>query len=459
MSENVSPEKISPDCIQLEQLEWDKYIIYKPAIGRGTYSKVYRGIHKETKQNIAMKKIQFSKLHNNVKDKVISEINILQKMNHDNIMKMYEYKFDGEFLLLITEYCKDGDLEQWIARKENQNIETKINIIKQITTGIDYMHKNNIYHRDIKLQNILLHNNTVKICDFGFSIIIKEMNMMCNTICGTPLFMSPELLFLKPYTVMSEIWALGILYYMLIYNVHPFGKLLNLNDYRVKINHLKMNSNYIQYNVIPDIMYIVDIIKLMLQYNMDSRPTINVIMKMLNKEEYKENMLLQVDNNTMIEIVQPSIKPINNTLIVSPIIKPINNTLIVSPIIKPMNTISNMSPIIKPMDEISFNRIHELEEEVFRLESIIKEKELNRSSLYCCFDTEDNESNITGRGRTNNGYEKMTIDTEYFTPPDINASPIKGISSQSSSYSSSYGKSKSFLSSSIDKITSFFMRK
>ena len=260
MSENILPEKI-----KTEQFEWDKYIIYKPAIGRGTYSKVYRGIHKETKQEIAMKKIQFSKLQNNVKDKVISEINILQKMNHVNIIKMYEYKFDGEFLLLITEYCKDGDLEQWMARKENQSVEIKIDIIKQITTGIDYMHKNNIYHRDIKLQNILLHNNTVKICDFGFSIIIKEMNMMCNTICGTPLFMSPELLFMKPYTVMSEIWALGILYYMLIYNVHPFGKLNNLNDYKIKIIHLKMNNNYIQYNVIPDIMHIVDIIKLMLQ--------------------------------------------------------------------------------------------------------------------------------------------------------------------------------------------------
>jgi serine/threonine protein kinase len=411
-----------------DTFEWNQYNIYKNAIGKGSYSKVYRGYHMKTKLEVAIKKIQFTKLPSNVKDKVISEINILQKMDHNNIMKMYEYKFDGDYIVLVTEYCKDGDLEQWI--KKNNNMIEKINVIKQITIGIEYMHTNNILHRDIKPQNILLHNNIIKICDFGFSTTIKEHNMMFNTICGTPLYMSPELLFMKPYTIMSEIWALGILFYIIIYNVHPFGTLINLDDYRVKIS-MSINDNHIQYKSIKDYEYIVDIIKSMLRYKMDNRPNINTIISRLN---IIENKLLQFDDNTMLEVDK------------SPFSSPTLNALSVSPI----------------------DRINELEEEVFRLESIIKEKELNRSSLSCCFDSEDD---ITGRGRTNKGYENITIDKDYFTPPGMSSMrsiPINITMKNSPNISSSYGsnssgksldKPKSFLSSSIDKITAFFSSK
>jgi serine/threonine-protein kinase ULK/ATG1 len=374
-----------------DTFEWNQYTIYKNAIGKGSYSKVYRGYHMKTKLEIALKKISFNKLHSNVKDKVISEINILQKMNHVNIIKLYEYKFDGDYLLLVTEYCKDGDLELWL--KKDNSIESKIDIIKQITIGIEYMHTNNILHRDIKPQNILLHDNIIKICDFGFSTIIKEHNMMFNTICGTPLYMSPELLFLKPYTIMSEIWALGVLFYIMIYGVHPFGSLLNLDDYRVKIS-MAINDNYIQYKNIDSYEYIVDIIKSMLIYKMNNRPNITTIINRLDKkttnEIQKENELLQMN------YVDNIIDIINN----SPKLK--SQSQFNSPILKPQSQFN--SPIISasPM-----NRINELEEEVFRLESIIKEKELNKSYVSCCFDTEDDISDVTGRGRTNKGYENL----------------------------------------------------
>ena len=443
---------------ELKTFEWNQYIIYKNAIGRGTYSKVYHGYHKETKKEVAFKKIHFTKLHNNVKDKVISEINILQKMDHINIMKMYEYKFDGDYMMIVTEYCKDGDLDLWM--KKNNTMEEKLNIIKQTLIGIEYMHKNNILHRDIKPQNILLHNNIVKICDFGFSTTIKENNMMFNTICGTPLYMSPEILFLKPYTVMSEIWALGILFYTILYHVHPFGTLISLDDYRVKIS-LSTKDNYIQFKPIDGNEYIVDIIKSMLRYRMTDRPNITTIIiridKKITNEIYNENNLLEINyEDTNI---------INN----SPKLKPLSLSTFNSPKLKPLSQYS--SPILSPSP---INRINELEEEVFRLETIIKEKELNKSCVSCCFDTENTESDVTGRGRTNKGYENITIDKDYFTPPSISnmkSMPINitmqnspKLASLPSSYeSNSSGKSldkpKSFLSSSIDKITTFFSLK
>ena len=403
-----------------DTFEWNNYIICRPAIGRGSFSKVYRGYHKTTKNEVALKKIQFSKLDNNVKDKVVSEINILQKMDHINIMKMYEYKFDGDYIMIITEYCTGGDLEQWM--KTNHTNYDKENIIQQIVTGMDYLHSNNIHHRDIKPQNILLHNNIVKICDFGFSIVIKEHNMMFNTICGTPLFMSPELLFMKPYTIMSEIWALGVLFYMIIYHCHPHGRLMSLDDYRMKI------KNSIGYPLAVGMEHILEIIKIMLHITPERRPTINNINKMLNRIPLQEPLQEEIKENKL-EIVEE--QPILN-----------NN---------------NMS------------RINELEQEVFRLENIIKEKPLS-SSFTCCFDSETDD--VTGRGRTNNGYESVDIDNEYFTPPKTNAINIprknslkinssphsfnSGSLSEKNSSFGSVGKNKSFLSSSIDKITAFF---
>jgi hypothetical protein len=260
--------------------------------------------------------------------------------------------------------------------------------------------------------------------------------------------MSPELLFLKPYTIMSEIWALGILFYIMIYGVHPFGILLNLDDYRVKIS-MAINDNYIQYKNIDSYEYIVDIIKSMLIYKMNFRPTITTIITRLDKETtneiQKENELLQMNYEDNV------IDTINNL-----------------PILKPQSQFNSPILLASPM-----NRINELEEEVFRLESIIKEKELNKSYVSCCFDTEDDMSDVTGRGRTNKGYENLSINTDYFTPPEsshlksnpinisMKNSPMKNSASSYGSNSSgkSLDKTKSFLSSSIDKITAFFSLK
>jgi serine/threonine protein kinase len=405
--------------------EWNNYIINRKSIGKGSYSKVYKGYHKETKLEIAMKKIVFNKLQSNVKDKVISEINILQKMNHENIMKLYDYKFDGDYIILITEFCKDGDLGGWM--KTHHTKEETEDIIKQITKGVKYLHNNNILHRDIKPENILLHNGIVKICDFGFSIIIKENLQMFSTICGTPLFMSPELLFLKPYTIKSEIWSLGILFFMIIYHIHPFGKLLSLDDYRLKI------KNDILYLSIDNMNHIVELIKKMLKYKECDRPDIDIVSNILNNIELTETYS---EENKILS--KPSSIKETNIFEMSPVKSPkpssIKETNIfeMSPVIGSMplslkeNNIFEMSPVIGSMPS-SFDerkKIFELEEHIFKLESIIKEKESKKTSSSCCFSLDDNELSddepyISGRGRTNKGYENnyMNIKTEYFTPP------------------------------------------
>jgi serine/threonine protein kinase len=340
--------------------EWNEYIINRNCIGKGMYSKVYYGYHKKTKQEIALKKIYFNNLQNKMKERIIREINILKKINHINIIKLYDYKFDGEYILLITEYCKDKNLKEWII-KDTKEPKNKENVIEQIIKGVNYLHKNGIIHRDIKPENILFDNDIIKICDFGFSTIIKDELDLFNTMCGTPLYMSPEILFLKPYTIKSEIWALGVLFYVIIYERHPYEDLKNIENYRLKLKDKeevkfinekideKIENTSFLYKLIP-------IIKEMIDYSEEKRPLLNNIMNILNiKDDEKE----EKDEK---KYTSPT--PIN-----TPYKFPNISNLSYSPgnIITPIGSFgSNFSN--SPSDV----RITELEEKINKLESIIK---------------------------------------------------------------------------------------
>lgn len=372
----------------MDTFKWNSYTIHKSLLGKGSYAKVYYGIHNETKREIAMKKMSFSKLQNEIKDKVIQEIHILQRLNHPNVMKLYEYKFDGEYLVLITEYCKDRDLEHWL-KQEHTHLET-MDVLLQIASGMEYLHSQSIVHRDIKPANILVHGGVIKICDFGFATIVKEQQDLFRTICGTPLYMSPELLFSKPYTVKSDIWALGILFYTLLYRCHPFGKLINLEDYRSKI--------------LTDIVFPVDIlsiIKHMLCVVPEKRPSIGEIIRSLEGRELEKEekeFEFEIEMETTIEK----------------------------------------------------NRITELEEHIFHLETQLKEKDKEKSSYLCCLDGESK----SGRGRNYMDLEKM--DPDYFTPPKGILIPKKRPSSASStssgSITSSFGTFFNFLTKSFSPL-------
>ena len=162
--------------------------------------------------------------------------------------------------------------------------------MNQILLGMKYLHDNNIMHRDIKLQNILLHDNIVKICDFGFSTTYKSTVEMFNTMCGTPLFMCPETLFLKPYSIKSEIWSLGILFYYIIYGYHPFYNLKDVNDYRLKINdEIYFHDICLFDNDISNLI-IITTIKSMLNVDYEYRksPVSKTNSRMLKQRKFKQ---------------------------------------------------------------------------------------------------------------------------------------------------------------------------
>ena len=219
-------------------------------IGKGTYGDVFLGVNKKTKERYAIKKITKQQLKSEIIYQYFNnEIFILKHLNHPNIVKfkgLYEYKSD---YYLSTEYCNGGSLEsamKYHIEKYNKPIPEKIALyfVQNILKGIVYLNKNNLIHRDIKSDNILLHyeneedlithnfiKSKIKIIDFGFSRYL-EQDELAGSLVGTPIYMEPAIL--KTYMTSknrvvegfydkkADIWSLGILTYELLIGIVPF---------------------------------------------------------------------------------------------------------------------------------------------------------------------------------------------------------------------------------------------
>jgi len=347
--------------------EWREYTLNTSPIGKGMYSKVYYGVHRETGREIALKKIFFNKLENKIKDRVITEINILQRLNHTNIIKLYDYKFDGEYILLIMEYCNGGDLKKWM-KSHNSNEEEILKVLRQIISSIDYLHKNGVMHRDIKPENIIFHNDEIKICDFGFSTLIKDNTELFDTMCGTPLYMSPEILFLQKYNIYSEIWSLGVLFYTILFKRHPFGELENIEDYRNKIREkfiIEFNEKDTEYKE-ESILKIIETTKNMLSYDYNNRPSIHHIHSFINNEISENNPYIgPILCNNFIDVNGRLVSPFGSYN--SPVIGPANSPS--SPVLfNPNNTPYRKS---SSFDIFVSKRIEDLEEKVNKLETLV----------------------------------------------------------------------------------------
>ena len=223
----------------------ENYIYNEDYIGKGTFSKVYIGYEK-TKIH---KKYAIKKIYRKTNPKYVKylnlEIEIMNKLKHVNIIELYDTIYTDKHVFLILELC-DTDLYSYIHKNIITEKDTQF-IVKQIIEAIKYIMDNNIVHRDLKPHNILINEITkeIKLCDFGFAREFKD-TLLTDTICGSPLYMAPELLQNQKYNIKSDIWSLGIIMYEIVMKNHPF-KSNNITDLMYKINNNKpilTNSNF-----------------------------------------------------------------------------------------------------------------------------------------------------------------------------------------------------------------------
>jgi serine/threonine protein kinase len=212
-------------------------------IGVGSFSSVYTATNSNTSVSVApvkeyaIKVIKMNKISDHIKSKIKMEVEILSKLDHPNIIKLHESFYNDGLLYIVLDKCKT-DLSTEIKTNGSKiDISTKMGWIDGLLNGLKYLHQNNIIHRDIKPQNTLLDNlGNIKIIDFGFARYFGAENLM-NTICGSPLYMSPEIFISNTYDYKSDYWSMGVVLYHIIVGSMPYNA-KNINDLILKLQTL-----------------------------------------------------------------------------------------------------------------------------------------------------------------------------------------------------------------------------
>ena len=203
------------------------------AIGRGSFSKVYAGIDLQTDLRVAIKKIHLRSIDDKIRTRLDDEIRILRSIDHPNIVKTYDVETDEDSMYIIMEYCTGGDFSKFVARSPLR--ESKVRYyIYQLMKGLAYLRERHILHRDLKPANLLLtdENRIIKIADFGFAKVIGESTLM-ETMCGSPLYMAPEIIGLvsgETYTEKSDLWSIGVMLYQCLYGRLVFGEISTYDE-------------------------------------------------------------------------------------------------------------------------------------------------------------------------------------------------------------------------------------
>jgi len=211
----------------------EKYLVLEH-IGEGSFGKVYKARRKNTGFTVAMKFItKHGKSEKDLKN-LRQEIGILRKLNHENIILMFDaFETDREFCV-VTEYAQ-GELFDILQDDQRLPESTVQQIAKQLVKALHYLHSNRIIHRDMKPQNVLIGSNgRIKLCDFGFARAMSSNTIVLTSIKGTPLYMSPELVKELPYDGSSDLWSLGVILYELYVGQPPFYT----NSIYSLINHI-----------------------------------------------------------------------------------------------------------------------------------------------------------------------------------------------------------------------------
>lgn len=204
-----------------------EYIVYPKVIGRGNFSTIYEGSHQILDKRVAVKKLDSSP-----NEYVRREIELHQLLVHPNIVSMYAYHIDhiNSCIYIFMEHCPIGDF--YTFQKHRPMMEWSINkYMRQLASGLEYIHQRGIFHRDLKPHNILLDSeHNLKISDFGLSKNeIDEATALHRTYCGSPLYMAPEILFHSSYDNKSDLWSVGVILFEWITGKHPY-KSKNLHD-------------------------------------------------------------------------------------------------------------------------------------------------------------------------------------------------------------------------------------
>lgn len=228
-------------------------------LGKGSFATVYKGYNEDTKEQVAIKTVSRKGLSSKLLDNLQSEIDILKSLSHRHITKLMDIVRAEKNIYLIMEYCSGGDLTNYIKKRgkvdtleyipspgaapqyyphpKTGGLDEKVvrSFLRQLARALKFLRSRNLIHRDIKPQNLLLKPASpeelsrghplgvpiLKVADFGFARSLPNA-VMAETLCGSPLYMAPEILRYEKYDAKADLWSVGAVLYETAVGRPPF---------------------------------------------------------------------------------------------------------------------------------------------------------------------------------------------------------------------------------------------
>ena len=337
-SKSVKVDYYSEQDIEISKLKQIGNYQLGQEIGSGAFGKVILGKHIPTDEKVAIKVLDKIILNETPEDYklVKQELSILKIVKHKYIVRLYEIIETPRHIFIIMEYCDGGDMMNYILTRGRLTETESLKFFHQLINALYYLHSQNITHRDIKIDNLLLDSNfNLKLIDFGLSTKYKEDELL-NQPCGTIVYAAPEVLDYKDYHgMLADVWSCGIVLYGMLSGFLPFGnsddeinkKMVlagkikmpkffsegakNLLKHMLDINPLSRYTlddimehpwfNKIKFIIIPGIIVGVNkipvdekIVDLCVSYNLDKNEVINsIVNNKFNKESVVYYLIVQ----------------------------------------------------------------------------------------------------------------------------------------------------------------------
>jgi len=259
---------------------------YEIAEAMGKNSKVRIGIHKDTREKVAIKILRKDRLDETELIQARREIYIMEKLTaigNPFIAKLYQAVETQEHFYIIMEYAENGEMLPYILKKKGLTEEESHKFFHQIISALRTCHSENIVHRDIKHQNILLDSNfNAKLIDFGLSNFVEEGTLR-TTFCGTPAYAAPEILLGTKYDGPEvDIWSLGVVLYSMLTAEFPFKTVSDI-----------LAGQFEEPNTSPEC---IDLLKKLLTVERKNRATLNDVLNHPWTKSWVHNCPLCIDS-------------------------------------------------------------------------------------------------------------------------------------------------------------------
>lgn len=219
-------------------------------LGVGAFGKVYAGLNQVTGELMAVKVLELitgQNMHRQLEE-LQKELNICKNLSHKHIVGFIDYQFDEDSatLFIFLEFVPGGSLSSMLGRFGKFKEELVRKYTRQLLLGLEYLHSQNIMHRDLKGGNVLVtRDGNIKLTDFGASKVNQETTLLegCKSLTGSPFWMAPEVIEQTPYGRRADIWSLGCTVIEMLTGKHPWADLNSDNPWAAMLQIVKRKAS------------------------------------------------------------------------------------------------------------------------------------------------------------------------------------------------------------------------